>query len=130
MFTPDIFDFDTEQLQNWDEGRTRKALEDHPALYINHLTIARRASGSADKLADNSTGGEFDKGFAAALREVTAHLRQSDFLPGGDLTTDERVSGSVISHPACKHCGRSAMSKRTFGTVRQLPSGRYQARYL
>ncbi len=37
---------------------------------------------------------KFDEGFSSALRDVAAHCRQGDFLPGGVLYEDE-VEGRI-----------------------------------
>ncbi|WP_350352255.1 hypothetical protein ABS642_03425 [Microbacterium sp. A8/3-1] len=55
-------------------------LESEPALYINHLRIAKWLDGyAADREADD------DADYARSLREIAAHLRQGDLLNSGLL---------------------------------------------
>lgn len=80
MPTPDIFDFDTDNLERFDEARMNEALASEPATYLNHLRIAKWLDGVAtDREADD------DVDYARGLREIAAHLRQGDLLDSGIL---------------------------------------------
>jgi hypothetical protein len=84
-----LLDFDAERLSDFDEARARQTLNGPDGgVYRNHLLIALwieqwriRVSKNID---DYVIDGGFD-GFDYALREVAAHLRQGDFVPGGEL---------------------------------------------
>ena len=94
MPTPSIFDFDPERLADYDEDRVAEALEDYPALYVNHLHIAQHIQGWAERVESGQSGhGDptFNKGYVQALREVAAHLRQCDYLPTGTVARDART---------------------------------------
>ena len=80
----ELFDFDKNRLAHWDEARVAEALEEFPELYRNHLTIAIWMQGWAERLEEDADS-EFARGYARAVREVTAHLRQADLVPGGAL---------------------------------------------
>lgn len=85
MPIPDIFDFDADRLASYDQADIDEILVEQPALYINHLRIARSIAGWASRLQTGhySNSGELDafqKGYIQALREVAAHLRQGDYV--------------------------------------------------
>lgn len=75
--TPSIFNFEATTLYN--EDKAAEALSTHPALYVNHLSIAQRLEQWGEQLV--GTEG-FQAGFKDALLDVAAHLRQADYLPG------------------------------------------------
>lgn len=80
MPTPDIFDFDTDNLARFEESRMNAALISEPTTYLNHLRIAKWIDGVVtDREADD------DPEYARALREIAAHLRQGDLLDSGIL---------------------------------------------
>jgi hypothetical protein len=81
MPTPDIFDFDTEQLAAYDQNKIDALLRTEPALYLNHLRIAQHLDGWAADLDED----EGDQHYARALREVAAHLRQGNYTTDGIL---------------------------------------------
>ena len=87
MPTPHIFDFDPSNLADFNAARLNRALTEHPAIMLNHLRIATALSGWADRLEEDETGfgQKHDEGYVSALREVTAHLRQGDYLPDGPM---------------------------------------------
>ena len=85
MPTPDLFDFDTERLADYDPARVREALREHPAVYVNHLQVAQWIQGWAERLEEGSNQIHDHTQFAKALREVSAHLRQADLVPDGPL---------------------------------------------
>ena len=88
MPTPDMFDFDTYRLADYDPARVRKALREHPAIYVNHLEVAQWIEGWAERLEPYGGDSSDDSDFVKALREVIAHLRQADLVPGGPLLAD------------------------------------------
>jgi hypothetical protein len=81
MPTPDIFDFDTERLDAYDQRTIDELLRIEPALYLNHLRIAQHLDGWATSLEEE----EQDQDYARALRTVAAHLRQGDYTTDGIL---------------------------------------------
>lgn len=85
MPTPDIFDFDPEKLADYDTEKIDKILVEQPALYLNHLRIALSISGWASRVREVSPTDAYQRGYAKALREVAAHLRQGDYVEGGEM---------------------------------------------
>lgn len=88
MPTPEIFNFTTENLADYDEERIAQTLRDHPEVYVNHLEIAAWIEGWAQRLARDSVHSP-DDDFVKGLREIMAHLRQADFVPNGPLLGDQ-----------------------------------------
>jgi hypothetical protein len=96
MPTPDIFDFNADNLASYDQAGIDEILIEQPALYINHLRIARSIVGWASRLRTGrySTSGEvddFQRGYIQALREIAAHLRQGDYVEGGSMIINQEV---------------------------------------
>ncbi|WP_255790624.1 hypothetical protein [Mycobacteroides abscessus] len=92
MPTPDIFDFDPEHLAVYDQDVIDKILIEQPALYLNHLRIARSIRGWASRLNESNTGDkDFQRGYVRALREVAAHLRQGDYVEGGQMIINQEA---------------------------------------
>lgn len=88
----DLFDFDHSQLPAFDETRARETLERLGDVYRAQLVTARWLDGKRERaIADDSPGNlrseEFKKGVDYAYRQVIAHLRQGDLVPGGILQT-------------------------------------------
>lgn len=81
MPTPDIFDFDTDELAAYNDAHIDAALKSEPTLYLNHLRIAKHIDGWVESLEADDDDPEYVK----ALRTVAAHLRQGDYLPDGVL---------------------------------------------
>jgi hypothetical protein len=82
----ELFDLDTSDLANWDEERSRAALSEFGDLFRNQLIVARFLQRWADRLEGGPDGErDFQRGYRRALREVAAHLRQADLVPGGVL---------------------------------------------
>jgi hypothetical protein len=91
MFTPGIFDFDTEDVEL---DRARQAMVDEPAAYINHLVIAKWLSLWAENHEDRTpTMTERDLGYVDALRQMAYTLRQGDLVPGGYQIRDVESPG-------------------------------------
>lgn len=79
-----LLDFDTTLLAGYEPATTERALREHREMFANHLAIARWVQDWADRL-EPETDIEGNEHFIRALREIAAHLRQADFLPGGPL---------------------------------------------
>lgn len=78
-----LLDFDASRLVHWDTTDVKRLLAEYPELYRNHLGIAKLLDSWVDRLDADDDGN--NAGFAQALREVAAHLRQGDLLPSGVL---------------------------------------------
>jgi len=91
-----LLDFDYGRHAHWDAAKAKRDLAGpHRDLYRNHLVIARFIDGWRERSARprlTPREPEWYEGFEYAMREVAAHLRQGDLLPGGVLH-DEQVSG-------------------------------------
>lgn len=98
MPTPDLFDFDPELLTDYQPAKVRHALTNHSAIYINHLEIALWIEHWADSLSELQTPGHTDAQFIEALRQVSAHLRQADFVPDGLILSEARESAERTLH--------------------------------
>jgi hypothetical protein len=87
----ELFDFDRSRLARWDKEQSDQALKAMPDLYRNHLTIAkwidywREGLEKWSQSPTNIRDDEYYKGMFQALRDIAAHLRQTDFLPGSIL---------------------------------------------
>jgi hypothetical protein len=99
-----LLDFDTSRLANWDAARAAQLLEEQPELYRNHLVAARWISGYGDRIEEDEEDepAEQRNGYVAALRDLAAHLRQGDLVPGGVLYDDElsRLPGDAGGDPS------------------------------
>lgn len=71
----DLLDFDTKRLGGLEFGDA----------FRYQLIAARWIQQWADRLEEHSPliAEQYNEGYVQALREVIAHLRQGDFLPGG-----------------------------------------------
>lgn len=98
MPTPDLFDFDAEHLVDYQPARVRRALTNYPTIYVNHLEIARWLDDWADNLQGLQTYGNENAGFIEALRQVSGHLRQADFVPDGLILREARESKERSLH--------------------------------
>jgi hypothetical protein len=90
----ELLDFDLTRLDGF-ETAPRTLLQRHGDLYRNHLVVARwlmryhdDRSRRAVSAALGDRGTDFEKGALDSLRDIAAHLRQGDFLPGGRLYED------------------------------------------
>lgn len=94
-----LLDFDHDQLAHFDLAVARDQLDKDRASYRPQLVLARWIDGWRERMAANEGGPARDQeqwieGFDYAAREVAAHLRQGDFLPGGVLY-EETDSGRL-----------------------------------
>lgn len=95
----DLLNFTTSNLAGADPGDPRKLLHDHGDLYRVQLVAARwfegylqrRKESNAQSLVGLRHSDEREAGFEEAMRDVVAHLRQGDLLPGGRLWEDEQA---------------------------------------
>jgi hypothetical protein len=92
----DLFDFDHARLADFDLARERQKLADQGPAYRAQLVTAKWIDGWRERMAkqkESPTAHDEDwyEGFDFAAREMAAHLRQGDLLPGGILhdETDE-----------------------------------------
>jgi hypothetical protein len=86
----DLLDFDLKGLAGF-QTAPRTLLEQHGDVYRSQLVMARWLDGYRERRAASSTGdSSFDAGARDTLYDIAAHLRQGDFLPGGELYDDEQ----------------------------------------
>ncbi|AMY53431.1 hypothetical protein [Rhodococcoides fascians] len=86
MALPSYLNFDESELASYDQRAVDKALREHPAIYLNHLEIAEHldawaAAVDRDHTSPPGAGGAYQ----TAIREIAAHLRQADYVPGGTM---------------------------------------------
>lgn len=101
----DLLNFAASTLAGADAGDARKLLREHGDVFHAQLVAARwlegyllrRLTGPA-MIAAPPDWPAHEKGFEEAMRDVIAHLRQGDFLPGGTLYEDE-MAGKNDPHP-------------------------------
>lgn len=86
----DLLNFDRDAIQHFDLDDAKDALDEHGDVYRAQLVAAHWLDGWAERLTETDPidDPKFDEGFAQALREVAAHLRQGDLVPGGVLFED------------------------------------------
>ena len=86
----DLLDFDLKGLAGF-QTAPRTLLEQHGDVYRSQLVMARWLDGYRERRAASSTGdSSFDAGARDTLHDIAAHLRQGDFLPGGELYDGEQ----------------------------------------
>jgi hypothetical protein len=90
-----LLEFDSGQYASYDEGKAREALAgEHGDAYRAQLVAARWVEGwrqrtlAEDPVGSGARSEDWVRGWDDALREVVAHLRQGDLIPGGILYTD------------------------------------------
>lgn len=91
----DLFDFDHSRLAAFDLSEAKRQLAEKGETYRAQLVAAHWIEGWRERQEEDASptrNEEWQDGFATALREVTAHLRQGDLIPGGVLH-DETDSG-------------------------------------
>jgi len=90
-----LFDFDHDRLAHFDLDEAKQRFREQPEAYRAQLVMARWLDGWLERMVDYSQGTTqehpevWQEGFEYAVREMGAHLRQGDFLPGGVLYNDE-----------------------------------------
>ena len=91
----DLLDFDIKRLGGLKRS-PRSLLEEHgdayrlqlmSARWIEHWAIGLEESENSPTTLEGQ-GQRYYEGMMEALREIAAHLRQGDFLPGGVLYED------------------------------------------
>jgi hypothetical protein len=93
----ELFDFDHGRLADFNADEARKRLAEDDGSYRAQLVAARWIEGWRQRAAEDempTQSEDWRNGFDSALREVTAHLRQGDLIPGGILY-DETDSGDL-----------------------------------
>lgn len=92
----ELLNFPTSNLAHGEAGDARLLLNEHGDVFRAQLIAARwlerwreRAENSDDLPGMDDLSREFNAGLARALRDVIAHLRQGDFVPGGRAYEDE-----------------------------------------
>ena len=87
----ELLDFDEARLANYDPVKAERSLAEHGDAFRYQLVAARWIEQWATELEkpgpDRPTDRYFD-GMAYSLRDVAAHLRQGDYLPGGEQYED------------------------------------------
>ncbi len=77
----------------YDEAKARQALEEHGDAFRYQLVVAQWIDGYRQRRSEPSITSDpddrFEAGVQDTLRDIAAHLRQGDFLPGGKLYEDE-----------------------------------------
>lgn len=103
----DLFAFDHDELANFDLAKAQRTLEEQPEAYRAQLVAALWIDGWRERIAlhekSSSITGHDEtwlEGFDYAAREMAAHLRQGDLLPGGVLhhETDRDDSERQLRH--------------------------------
>lgn len=94
----DLLNFDHKRLADFDAKRAKRALQEQGDAFRPQLVTAHFLDGWRGRMVRPSMiehhSPEWYEGFEYAMREVAAHLRQGDLLPGGILH-DEQVSGKL-----------------------------------
>jgi hypothetical protein len=95
----DLLDFDASTLARADAGDARLLLREHGDVFRAQLVTARWLEGylrrrqeshGARPAGPSNHSADHEDGFEEGMRDVIAHLRQGDFLPGGALYEDEQ----------------------------------------
>lgn len=92
-----LLDFDVSRIATYRPGQGDRLLAEHGDLYRSQLLIARwidgwreRAGARHEQVGDSSAmSDDWEAGWDAALRDIAAHLRSGDLVPGGVLHDDE-----------------------------------------
>lgn len=93
----DLFDFDQGRLAHFDLESAEGKLAEHGNAFRAQLVAARWIEGWRERMQEDEgslQSEDWRDGFDSALREVAAHLRQGDLIPGGVLH-DETDSGDL-----------------------------------
>lgn len=93
----ELFDFDHDRLANFELHTAEDTLRSKGNVYRAQLVAAKWIEGWRERVATDDfppRNEDWQDGWETALREVTAHLRQGDLIPGGvlhDETDDGRL---------------------------------------
>jgi hypothetical protein len=93
----ELLDFDHSRLAHFDLAAAKGQLAEDDGVFRAQLVAARWIEGWRNRMAEDELSprsSDWQDGFDSALREVTAHLRQGDLIPGGVLH-DETDSGDL-----------------------------------
>jgi hypothetical protein len=93
----ELFDFDHNRLDEFDLGAAQHRLAEKGDTYRTQLVAARWIDGWRERMEEDEgsmQSEDWHEGFNYAMREIAAHLRQGDLLPGGVLH-DETDSGQL-----------------------------------
>jgi hypothetical protein len=97
----ELLDFDHRRLRGFNITTTRHALTQHGDVYRAQLIAARWIDGWRQRMLEDPVSPTDPENAAArreamdeVLRDVVAHLRQGDLIPGGVLYEDE-VTGRL-----------------------------------
>jgi hypothetical protein len=93
----ELFDFDHGSLVHFDLASAKGRLAEQGDTFRAQLVAARWIEGWRERVAEDempTQSEDWREGFSSALREMTAHLRQGDLIPGGVLH-DETDSGDL-----------------------------------
>jgi hypothetical protein len=92
----ELLDFDEKRLAEYDPVKVERALAEHGDAFRYQLVAARQIEQWADaddaSMSSPTADAKWIDGHRSALRDVAAHLRQGDHLPGGALY-DKTVGG-------------------------------------
>jgi hypothetical protein len=90
----ELLNFDASTLAMADAGDARRLLREHGDVFRAQLVAARWLEGYRERRSKAGWRPARDEAFEAGvedtLRDVVAHLRQGDFLPGGTLYQEEQ----------------------------------------
>lgn len=93
----DLLDFDHDRLVHFDLATAKQQLAEGGDTFRAQLVAAHWIEGWRKRVAEDelpTQSEDWREGFDTALREVTAHLRQGDLIPGG-VMHDETDSGRL-----------------------------------
>lgn len=92
-----LLDFDASRLASFDLADARQTLEEQGEVFRAQLVAARWidywAKGVLGGAVPPGNSSEWKAGFEYAMREIAAHLRQGDLVPGGTLYEETWRSG-------------------------------------
>lgn len=91
----ELLDFDSRRYSDYRRSDARRALREHGDTYRAQLVAAHMLAGYRERRLDHNKqpplgfSQEYMDGWDEAMRDVIAHLRQGDFLPGSGWFEDE-----------------------------------------
>jgi hypothetical protein len=93
----ELFGFDHSRHADFDAAAAKRRLAEQGGAYRAQLVAARWIDGWRERMEEDEgsmQSEDWHEGFNYAMREIAAHLRQGDLLPGGVLH-DETDSGDL-----------------------------------